>query len=115
MPRLGLRTTTRARLEKVIRDNPELSPSTICKRTEFSQETIRTVRREVFGGEPPAHEDEDVSDEVNRACDRFTGHVRGAIPRVIRGVVRNSDLVMLRNLHMLSWGRAENGKERMIL
>ncbi len=115
MPRLGLRTTTRARLVKLVTEHPDLSPSVIAKRTEFSQETIRKVRLEVFGGEPPTHENEDVSDEVNRACDAFTARVRGAVPRVIRGVVRNSDLVMLRDLHMLSWGRAENGKERMIL
>ncbi len=115
MPRLGSRITTRSRLERVIRENPELSPATIGKRTEFSQETVRKVRLEVFGGEPPTHEDEDVSDEVNRACDRFTAQVRGAIPRVLRGEMRNSDLVILRDLHLLSWGRAENGKERMIL
>ena len=108
MPRLGLRTTTRSRLEKVIRENPELSPATIGKRIEFSQETIRKVRLKVFGGEPPIHEDEDVSDEMNRACDAFTARVRGAIPRILGGEMRNSDLVMLRRLG-LSWQRADRG------
>ena len=108
MPRLGLRTTTRARLIKLVTEHPDLSPSVIAKRTDFSQETIRKVRLEVSGGEPPTHEDEDVSDEMNRACDAFTARVRGAIPRILGGEMRNSDLVMLRRLG-LSWQRADRG------
>ncbi len=108
MPRLGLRITTKARLERIIRDNPELSPSTIGKRTDFSRETVRKVRLEVFGGDPPDHEDEDVSDEVNRACDRFTGQVRGAMRRTLGGDLRNEDLVTLLRLG-LSWQRAARG------